>query len=306
MVLDDFNAGLEQAIANGSEQNYVLETLAKTGLAEVNEAYRQNNEDLVASRESTMSFQMAIAELGDTLVPIITAITDAVTPMVQTFNDMDPTGQKVILVLLGIAAAIGPLIVMLGTLSMAFSAISLPVLAVIGVITALIAAGVALYKNWDKIKEAAGKAWDWIGNKIQQVADFIGEQVERIKNFFANLKIKLPEFKLPHFRLEGKFDLIPPDISVPTLKVDWYAQGGLFPANSPQIIGVGDNKTSPEAVLPLNDEVLGTIAKGIASFINVGSGVTVNVENFNNNTNKDIRTLAQELAFYMKQQGAFD
>ena len=94
---------------------------------------------------------------------------------------------------------------------------------------------------------------------------------------------------------------------MPKIKVDWYAQGGLFPPNSPRIIGVGDNKTSPEAVLPLNDKVLGTIGKAIAAHIKGGNGgVVLNIENFTNNTDKDIRTLAQELAFYMKQQGAFD
>ena len=35
-------------------------------------------------------------------------------------------------------------------------------------VSAAIAIGVLLYKNWDKIKEMAGKVWDWISNKTRR------------------------------------------------------------------------------------------------------------------------------------------
>ena len=39
--LDGFNQGLTAAIANGTQEQYVLDVLAKTGLAETYEAYRK-------------------------------------------------------------------------------------------------------------------------------------------------------------------------------------------------------------------------------------------------------------------------
>ncbi|MFB6466787.1 hypothetical protein ACE38V_08160 [Cytobacillus sp. Hz8] len=39
--------------------------------------------------------------------------------------------------------------------------------------------------------------------------------------------------------------------------------GGLFPANSPRIVWMGDSNV-PKAALPLSDKVLGTIAKMIS------------------------------------------
>lgn len=51
--------------------------------------------------------------------------------------------------------------------------------------------------------------------------------------------------KLPHFRFEGQFNV--QTGQVPNLRVDWYAQGGVF--GSPTIIGVGD-AASPEIVTP--------------------------------------------------------
>lgn len=49
--------------------------------------------------------------------------------------------------------------------------------------------------------------------------------------------------------------------SIPKLKVDWYAQDGIF--NSPQIIGVGER--GPEAVVPLanNAEWINSLAERI-------------------------------------------
>ena len=42
---------------------------------------------------------------------------------------------------------------------------------------ACIAIGVLLYKNWDKIKEMAGKVWDWISNKTRRFVENIGNKL---------------------------------------------------------------------------------------------------------------------------------
>ena len=42
---------------------------------------------------------------------------------------------------------------------------------------AAIAIGVLLYKNWDKIKEMAGKVWDWISNKTRRFVEDIGNKL---------------------------------------------------------------------------------------------------------------------------------
>lgn len=96
---------------------------------------------------------------------------------------------------------------------------------------------------------------------IQRAKDFVKDQVDKIKGFFSGLKIKFPKIKLPHFKLEGKFSLMPP--SVPKISVSWYKDGGLFPPNSPRLIGIGDANV-PEAALPLSPRVLSMIGDRIA------------------------------------------
>lgn len=138
---------------------------------------------------------------------------------------------------------------------------------------------------WNNIKSA-------IMTPINAAVNFVKEQLDKIKGFFDRLNIKFPHIKLPHFSIEGEFSLNPP--SVPYLGVDWYAKGGIF--SRPSIIGVGEAGT--EAVLPIDrlDELM---AKAIEkSKGNSSAGLTLHIENFINNSDKDIEQLAYELEFY--------
>ena len=209
-------------------------------------------------------------EIGNTLLPMITPLLEKVSEKLKAFSDwwsgMSPETQKMILIIGGIVAAIGPLLVIVGSLAgalgsiialapvlgAAFSALLGPVGLVIAAIAAAIAIGVALYKNWDKIKETAGRVWGAIKNAITKpiaaAAEFIKKVIDKIKSFFQ-FKVSLPKIKLPHFAIHPKGwqlgDLL--EGVIPSLGIDWYAQGGIF--NSPSVIGVGE--AGPEAVLPI-------------------------------------------------------
>lgn len=61
------------------------------------------------------------------------------------------------------------------------------VLAVVAGITAAVAIGVALYKNWDKIKAAAGKLWKAIKTKVIDVFQKAADKVSALKDTGANI-----------------------------------------------------------------------------------------------------------------------
>ena len=50
----------------------------------------------------------------------------------------------------------------------------------IAAVTACIAIGVLLYKNWDKIKEVAGEVWDWIKNKTSTFVNTISSSLKNL------------------------------------------------------------------------------------------------------------------------------
>ena len=59
-------------------------------------------------------------------------------------------------------------------------------------VSAAIAIGVLLYKNWDKIKEMAGKVWDWISNKTRRFVEDIGNKLRglatKMVTIWGNIK----------------------------------------------------------------------------------------------------------------------
>lgn len=68
--LDDFNAGLQKAKKNGTELEYVLRFLDKTGLAQVKQTFEETNPDLVAANQQAYIMQQRMAKLGTVLQPV--------------------------------------------------------------------------------------------------------------------------------------------------------------------------------------------------------------------------------------------
>ncbi len=187
MDLDEFNKGLEKAEENGNAQNYVLQTLAKTGLAEVNEKYRENNEELVEARKSQAKFQQSMGKLADVLQPIVTKITDKVRELIDWFNNLSPEGKKVVGIVAAIAAAMGPLIAVIGVVISAVGglisiagALGVGLAPLIGIIAGVVAAiGVLVagfvlaYNKLDWFKEMVDEVWAFIKESFQNALDFI-------------------------------------------------------------------------------------------------------------------------------------
>ena len=91
--------------------------------------------------------------------------------------------------------------------------------------------------------------------KFDAIKQKISDTVDSIKEKFDNLKLKLPDIKLPHFKIDGELSLNPP--KVPKLSIDWYAkamQQGMI-LNSPTIFGaaggrlLGAGEAGAEAVV---------------------------------------------------------
>lgn len=203
------------------------------------------------------SVENAMIPIGQILIPLITVLAEKVKTAAEWFSGLDDKTKKIVIVFAGLAALLGPLLILMGAMAMAVAAISLPMIGVALAIATVIAIGVALYQNWNQIKANAADLQSsivsrfnairtGISNAINGAKDVVSNAINAIKGFF-NFEWALPKIKLPHFSLTGSFSLMPP--SVPSLGVNWYDKGGVF--NGPSVIGVGEKR--PEFVGALDD-----------------------------------------------------
>lgn len=204
------------------------EAMAKVG-AEQTAATKMDNfagsvEEMKGSIE-TLGIQM-----GTLLLPKLRELVDGITGVVNKFLEMSPATQGFIVKFALIAAAVGPVLLVLGTLSKslisikgafdigqsvvqwatgldlaniktkimtisqaAFNAVmnANPIVLVITLIGALVAALIYLYNNNETVRNAIQAAWEGIKTVAVAVftflSDFFSGWGEAIKTFFTNL-----------------------------------------------------------------------------------------------------------------------
>jgi len=252
-------------------------------------------------------------ELGDKLAPILR---DSVIPLVETFighisgligwfSSLDPKWQQVILTAIGFAAALGPLLSVIGKiitvvgtitgalpiLGAAFTALTGPVGLVVAAIASVIAIGVTLYKNWDTIKEklaqiwgsikkTASNVWNSIWDTIKGVINWIIGGINKMINALNRIKIKVPSINIPLVGKLGGFTIGLPNIpTIPKL-----AQGGEILSAGSVIVG----EAGPELIqLPKGARVI--------PLDRPENTIQIIIENMNVRDDTDIHLISREL-----------
>ena len=253
-------------------------------------------------------------QIGDVLAPYIEKASQALQWLVDKFNKLSPTAQKTIVIIGAIAAAIGPVLTIIGTLTSGIGSVIgligkvmpmisglgstvgllssgalLPIIAIIGLVVAAfilwkkkgdeIKAGFVNMKNslvatFNDLKAKVASVFKAITTPITNAVNTIRNAINKIKSIVNNAHLKLPKFKLPHFKISG--GKLPWGIggkgTAPKISVDWYAEGGIF--NKATLAGIGE--AGPEAVVPLDTlwNKLDNIAKASAAN---NEGITINV-----------------------------
>ena len=295
-IVDDGGATLKELGDEAERAGIIMGRDAVEGAGKFNDGLDK------LKNTAIQSFTKAGGALAESLMPMLEKLIKVVSDVMSWFANLSGTTQTVILVVLGLVAALSPVLTLISTISAAMPALSAamtfltgPVGAVIAAVTALVAVGVALYKNWDVIKEKAKALWEnikatferikeAITRPIEAAKDFIKGVIDKIKSFFQ-FKIELPKIKLPHFAIQPSGwklgDLLKG--SIPKLGIEWYAkamQDGMI-LTSPTIFGARGNnllaggEAGDEAVVGVNslrEMIQSAISQQTAALSGIGGG----------------------------------
>lgn len=232
-IIDDGGAALKQFGIEAEQAGLIMDQETVSSLNDVNDQIDK------LKAQGTAALAKAGASALQALTPVIEQVTAAIEKVLMYIAQLSPEQMKVIVAVLAVVAAISPLLSLISSLSAGIAALSSPIGIAIVAITALIAAGVALYKNWDTIKAkvngfVAGvkKGFETLKNDVTNLANKI---VDKVKHMF-DFQISFPHIKLPHFNWSWS-DL--GVIRIPHISVEWYKKAYEEPYmfSHPTIIG---------------------------------------------------------------------
>lgn len=201
-------SGMMALIDKGPDKLGKLTESLKNSDGAADKMARTMQDNMNSSLEQMMgAFESAAIVIQKILAPAVRKIADAVSGLVDKFVSAPEPVQKMIVTIGLIVAAIGPLLVIFGQavvtlqrvkvgflalrsglalIGGSFTAISLPVLGIIAAIAAVIAIGILVYKNWDKISKFGKEVWANVKKFASDAAEGIKEKWGDITQWFSD------------------------------------------------------------------------------------------------------------------------
>jgi hypothetical protein len=165
------SAEIEQYLQNIGNVNFAggIEAQSKTFYGQLSTL--QDNLKLIA------------ADFGELILPILQDFIGIIQKVIARFKELDPNTKKIIIVISGLAAAIGPVLMAIsamipaiGAIGTAISVATGPIGIAVAAIGALGAAAIYVYENWEALKEFLTD-WDRIKNALIDFVKFVGKRV---------------------------------------------------------------------------------------------------------------------------------
>lgn len=134
------------------------------------------------------------ATLATTLAPALEKVSAFIGTITEKIRNLTPQQTQTILKIVGIVAALSPLILIGSKLISGLSVVVSAIGTIVGVlggpltiaIAAAVAAGVLIYKNWDKIKATAQKLWQGIKTAFENIKSAVTGAWENVKTATTN------------------------------------------------------------------------------------------------------------------------
>lgn len=222
--LQDFIGSIEgqtlaMAATGGQADNYTqkIKEMAQAN-GTTDEAFAEMtsgvNEAGFKMQQARAEMEVMAQKVGDQLAPVIIEVTKHVGKLTDWFGRLSPQGQKTVVMVAGVVAAIGPALIIFGKLAMGIKAVAAAltflgahpiVLVVMAIIAAIAAIAFLIIKNWDTLKawfmsfwqfmtalwttirDVAVSVWQAIFNVVKTVLGAIWAVIEPIINLWMTL-----------------------------------------------------------------------------------------------------------------------
>lgn len=207
---------LDELGLTGIRQSDMLKSLAQAGdllddtLETANTAWSENvaltNES--ETRYGTLASKLQILwnnvknlaiSFGNLLMPAIEKVTSIIQAITEKINSLDEDQKKTIVTILAIVAAIGPVLLIISKVITTIMKVSKvikglfsllaanPIVLVIAVIVALVAAFIYLWNNCESFREFWINLWNVIVDAFNAAVDWIKQAIQDVGTFFSNL-----------------------------------------------------------------------------------------------------------------------
>ena len=185
---ENFSEQLAECETEAEKQNLALETLASAGLNDSYNAWKQNNEEMLANQEANLKMQESMAELAETILPLATMAVEKVTELINWFTGLDSETQSLIATVALFVAAISPVAGVISGISAAISfLVANPIVALVAAIVALVT---LIAVKGEEIKAWLTEFDAWLqGVFLTDWTELFGPVLgEYLNAFFANVQ----------------------------------------------------------------------------------------------------------------------
>lgn len=224
---DAFNEKLAACNDEAEREKLIRETLNGV-YSDAAAAYEENNAQILAQNEAQSALNDSMAELGEAIAPINTALTQLaadvlaqLTPYIEDFvadylpqitEALSGVGETIgnvltfitdnweiistiATIVIGIAVALSVLSTVLAVVNAVLYAnpVVWIVVAIIAIIAVLVTYIVLLIKYWDEIKAVAIAVWEAVCNAVQVAVNWIVEKFQQMKEWITNTVTTIKE-----------------------------------------------------------------------------------------------------------------
>lgn len=151
--------------------------LSQEALDSINEF---NDEIDILKATTNATFLQLGTTIGNAFLPVLQELAAWLKRVMEWLRGLDENTVRIITTIAGLVAALGPALVMMAkltdsikTMIPVFKALTSSAGLWVTAISALIAAGIYLWKNWDRVKEALLSIWDSIVYGVQQAISYL-------------------------------------------------------------------------------------------------------------------------------------